>query len=379
MLNRWFLSVLIVTSAFTLIFGQTPQAKKEDKPDKQDFTFFYDGDGSYLGVQTSEVTKDNFAKLRLKDVRGVAIDRVMENSPAAAAGLQAGDVIVRFNGEEVTSTRKLNRLIAEVDPDHQAKVTVIRDGSERELTATLAKRPGFHFDNGSFNFDLPDFKGHFDNMPKINEQFREQFKEQFKDNFKGEWKDNFKFDLQNMMPDLKDLPQFKGDWLKDLPDLKNLPQGNFHFELPDGYMNGFSWNVGGRTIGVGVTSLSKQLAEHFGVQNGVMIDEVRENSPAAKAGLKAGDIIVEADGAAVSGDHDLVKTINKQKQGDIQLTIVRDGKRQTVTVTPEVSKDGGWIIKNDENSKTPPPTNLFRTGPAMNWTGPGSFNWRRVI
>ena len=74
MFNKWFLSAMIVTSAFTLIFGQTPQTKKEVKPDtEKNFTFFYDGDGSYLGVQTSEVTKDNFAKLRLKEIRGVAV------------------------------------------------------------------------------------------------------------------------------------------------------------------------------------------------------------------------------------------------------------------------------------------------------------------
>src|SRR5262245_58216306 len=99
MFSRSFLSVMIVTSAFTLIFGQTPQTKKESKPDNPDknFTFFYDGDGSYLGVQTSEVTKENFAKFRLKEVRGVAVEQVMDNSPAAAAGIQVGDVIVRFN------------------------------------------------------------------------------------------------------------------------------------------------------------------------------------------------------------------------------------------------------------------------------------------
>src|SRR5688572_29893472 len=84
------------------------------------------GDGGYLGVQTTEVTKDNFAKYGLREVRGVVIEKVVDNSPAATAGLQAGDVIVKFNGEDVTSVRKLTRLIGEVDPDHQARVTVIR-------------------------------------------------------------------------------------------------------------------------------------------------------------------------------------------------------------------------------------------------------------
>jgi len=60
--------------------GQTPApgAKGEGKS----FSFFFDGDGSYLGVQTEEVTKDNFAKYGLREVRGVAVEKVVEGSPA---------------------------------------------------------------------------------------------------------------------------------------------------------------------------------------------------------------------------------------------------------------------------------------------------------
>src|ERR1041385_4011864 len=120
MFRNLFSSVLIVTSAFVLAFGQTSE-KKEKTEAPQSFAFSFGGDGSYLGVETQEITKENFAKFGLREVRGVAVDKVMENSPAAAAGLQAGDVIVRLNGEEITSARKLTRLIDEIDPDHLAK------------------------------------------------------------------------------------------------------------------------------------------------------------------------------------------------------------------------------------------------------------------
>jgi membrane-associated protease RseP (regulator of RpoE activity) len=105
----------------------------------------------------------------------------------------------------------------------------------------------------------------------------------------------------------------------------------------------FSWS-NGRQIGVGVSPLTSQLAKHFGVEAGLMINEVRENSPASKAGLKAGDIIVEANGKAVKGDFDLIGEISGKKEGDVQITIVRDGKRQTIAVTPEASKDGGFVF-----------------------------------
>jgi C-terminal processing protease CtpA/Prc len=350
MFTRSFLSIMIVTSAFTLVFGQTPEAKKEsDKlAELKEFSFFYDGTGSYLGVLTQEVTKDNFAKLGLREVRGVVVEKVADNSPAAAAGIQAGDVIVKINGEEITSGRKLTRLIGEIDPDHQAKVTVLRNGSEREVTATLAKRPGFKMGQGNFKFDMPDLKGLGDSLKGLQEMPM----------FKGDFN----------MPDLKALEDLPGklqglEKLKDLPKLndfhfdfknfsefKNLPQGDFMFQLPDGADGkGFIWRPGeGRAIGVGITQLTKQLATHFGVDGGALVDNVRENSPAAKAGLKAGDIIVEADGKAVTNQFDLINTINNKKDGSVQLTVVRDGKRQTISVTPEVSKESGFFYKTDK-------------------------------
>ena len=91
----------------------------------------------------------------LHDVRGVAVEKVLENSPAAAAGLQDGDVMCFSNGEEVTSVRKLTRLIGEVAPDHQVALTVLRNGSEMNISATVGKRPAPQFGNGNFEFATP--------------------------------------------------------------------------------------------------------------------------------------------------------------------------------------------------------------------------------
>lgn len=327
MLNRYLSSVMIVMSAFTLVIGQTPEPKNDKVITPQTFAFSFDGDGGYLGVQTAEVTKENFGKFGLRDVRGVAVEKVLENSPAAAAGIKDGDVIVRFNGDEIASARKLTRLVGEVDPDHQVKLTVLRNGSEQEITATLGKRPSPKFGEGNFAFTMPP-------IGKLE------------------------------MPDFKGYENFK-----DLPQFKEFPKGDMPqvFMTPKGEGEHFSWRLGeGRQIGVGVSPLTNQLAKHFGVESGVMISEVRENSPAAKAGLKAGDIIVEADGKAVKGDFDLIRSVNGKKEGDVQITIVRDGKRQTVSVTPEASKDGGFLFRTyDDGGWTSPPAM-----PAMKITPP---------
>lgn len=305
MYTKTLLTVLIVTTSFVLAFGQTPEAKKEKEKAVQAFSFAFDGDGGYLGVQTQEVTKENFSKFGLASVRGVAVDKVLENSPAQAAGLQAGDVIVRFENEGVSSVRKLTRLISEVAPDHQVKITVLRNNSEQDITATLGKRPMPKFENGNFTYSIPGMK-------------------------LGE--------------------------LKELPTMPTMPEMPKIMTTPGAEGKAFTWKLGGgRQIGIGVMSLTKQLAAHYGVDGGLLVNDVRENSPADKAGLKAGDIIVEAEGKAVKGDFDLIRTINEKKDGDVSITFVRDGKRQTVNVTPEASKDGGFIFRTgDENGLATP-------------------------
>lgn len=326
-------TVLIVTSSFVLAFGQTPEAKADKEKAVRAFSFAFDGDGGYLGVQTQEVTKENFSKFGLASVRGVAVEKVLDNSPAQAAGLQAGDVIVRFENEEITSVRKLTRLISEVAADHQVKITVLRSNSEQDITATLGKRPMPKFENGSFAMTAP--------MARLGE--------------------------------LKDLPA--------MPPMGDLPKT---LMAPGVEGKAFTWTAGsGRQIGIGVMSLTKQLAVHYGVDGGLLVNDVRENSPAAKAGLKAGDIIIEAEAKAVKGDLDLIRTINEKKDGDVAITYVRDGKRQTVNVTPEASKDGGFLFcTNDEGGLTPIPSRApLKPGQPMTpltpMTAPGVYTLAR--
>src|SRR5690606_40296222 len=81
-------------------------------------------------------------------------------------------------------------------------------------------------------------------------------------------------------------------------------------------------------------------SDSYDVAGGLLVTNVTENSPAAKAGIKAGDVVTEADGKAISEGADLIRVLNDTK-GDLKLTLVRKGARQTVTVTPEKAKDSG--------------------------------------
>jgi serine protease Do len=313
-----FLSFLgFVTFVSMPLSAQTPEPERDKD---RVFTWSF-GDGSYLGIQTAEVNRANFGKFGLRDVRGVAVEKVMDGSPAQTAGLQAGDVIVRFNGQEVSSSRMLTRLVNEIDPDHSAKITVIRGGSEREITVTVGKRPTPKWDDSSFNFKFPD------NFPNV------------------------------VIPDIH------------IPEMPVMPKINVHPQIDIPNMPG--WNGDdldlnlhfgpSRRIGISMMPLTKQLADSFGVAGGAMITDVREDSPAAKTGLKAGDIVVEADGKAIRGDGDLIRTLNEKKEGDVTLTLVRNGSRQTVKVTPEEAKRGfNFFPEGPDAPKTPGTMNLIK-------------------
>lgn len=293
MLKKTLVFILFTLLTFVSVFAQdSPTVPKKPLETYRALIAPMTDGGSYLGVQIRDVSAENMAQFGLREVRGVAIEKVVENSPAAKAGLLKNDVIVRFNGEEVTSVRKLNRLISEVALEHSAKIVVLRNGAELTFDVKMGKRE----------------------MPEL---------------FDG----NFKF--ENIPP------------LTAIPEFKEFPKGG----LPELYNDGtktFVWSTAAnRQIGISVSDLTKQLGDYFGVSDGkgLLITGVNENSPSAKSGLRAGDVIVEVNGKAVDRSFDLIKAINEKKEGDISLTIVRDKNRQTISVTPEPSKDG--VLKLD--------------------------------
>jgi membrane-associated protease RseP (regulator of RpoE activity) len=65
------------------------------------------------------------------------------------------------------------------------------------------------------------------------------------------------------------------------------------------------------------------------------VTSVAEDSPAAKAGIRAGDVITAVDGEKVEVAGDLARAINKKKDGDVTLTIIRDKAQRTIAVTPK--------------------------------------------
>ena len=79
------------------------------------------GGHNFLGVRAEDITRENMKEYGLSgEPRGVGVREVVKGSPAERAGLRERDVILRFDGEAVTSARKLIRLVDEAAPEHPA-------------------------------------------------------------------------------------------------------------------------------------------------------------------------------------------------------------------------------------------------------------------
>ena len=91
-------------------------------------------------------------------------------------------------------------------------------------------------------------------------------------------------------------------------------------------------------LGIGAIDLSGQLGKYFGAPDGqgVLVSEVRDSTPAAKAGLQAGDVITKLDGEPVRNVGELRGKLEEKRDAKtVTLTILRKGAEMPVTVEPQ--------------------------------------------
>lgn len=110
-------------------------------------------------------------------------------------------------------------------------------------------------------------------------------------------------------------------------------------------------------LGIVVLAISPELRTHFGAPDdrGVLVDAVRPDSPASRAGLLVGDVVTDVDGAATTDARDVLEALTDRKKGDaVTITLMRDGKRAELTARlendPQQAADsfGGWFKFNGD-------------------------------
>ena len=291
MIRKLFIGIALFALTTVAVSAQDAQAELEKG--QRLLSLAVAGSGGYMGVAIKDVSSKNYQELGLGEVKGVAITGVSKDSAAEKAGLTKGDVIVAIDGQRVTSSRKFRRMVREIAPDHTVNLTVVRGGSEIQVPLTMGSRKA------------------------------------------SVWLGNNNVELLSKVEGVAPKVRLEGDFPKAV--------------LADG-VEAFSLRSS-RAIGVGVTRLTKQLGDYFGVEGGkgVLINDVSKDSPAEKAGLRAGDVIVRINDKEVKRTFDLMR--NMGDEGDVTITFVRDRSEQTVSVTPEKRKGNYFFFETKKDKK----------------------------
>ena len=234
-----------------------------------------DGRGSWLGVETQEVTSEKAKELKLSVERGVLLGRIIPDSPAAKAGLKENDVVTEINGQRVEGAAQFRRMIREIPAGRSAQLTVWRDGRAQTLNVTLGKAEDRHSAwmkaaPGTFAFRVPE------------------------------------------IPDTIELP--------------NLPQMDWGGMVFPGMRP---------RLGIDAEDLNGQLGAFFGAPEGegVLVREVNPGSPAEKAGLKAGDVITKINDERIRSIGNLhEKLAAKRDDKTVKLGMLRNRSEMNITV-----------------------------------------------
>ncbi|HXA67307.1 MAG TPA: DegQ family serine endoprotease, partial [Bryobacteraceae bacterium] len=96
---------------------------------------------AYLGIVPQDVTPDIAKQFGQKEARGALVADVSAGSPAQKSGLERGDIILDVNGKPVADSNELRMTISMMAPDSDAKLKVLRNGSEREIAVKLSAMP----------------------------------------------------------------------------------------------------------------------------------------------------------------------------------------------------------------------------------------------
>jgi S1-C subfamily serine protease len=254
--------------------------------------------GGYLGVGVQDVSDDRVAALKLKDAGGVEVVALDHDGPAAKAGIHEHDVILQMNGQSVAGAEQLRRMLRETPAGRKADFVLSRDGQEVKVELVLGDR------TMSEQAVIPP-------MPPMNIKLPE---------------------MQNFVPAM-DI---------ELTGMNSSDMGPMV--------------IMGRGIsGAVVESLGPQLAQYFGAKDGVgvLVKEVRQDSPAGKAGMRAGDVIVSAAGQQVSGRSVWERVLWGNRGKTVAVQVLREKRTVTISLHVPEKTDGqlvpqSFVINEDE-------------------------------
>ncbi|MFH1863247.1 MAG: PDZ domain-containing protein, partial [bacterium] len=196
---------------------------------------------------------------------GVFVEDVVDDGPAAQAGLREDDIIVSFNGKAVSDESQLRKLIQQTKPGDKAAVIIFREGTKQNVDVIMGEA------EAEDELEILKYTGEFPFMCMMGD----------KDACCG-------------------------------TDQKRV------------------W------LGVELQKLTNQLGEYFGAKDGkgVLVSSVVKDSPAAKAGILAGDVIIKIDNKPIETSSDINEYFADKKTDDqVSLEVIRKRKSKTLSAT----------------------------------------------
>ncbi|MGI4758524.1 MAG: PDZ domain-containing protein [Janthinobacterium lividum] len=246
----------------------------------------------YLGIDIRDVSDSEVSALRLKSSRGAEIIMVDHDGPAGKAGLREHDVVLSVNGTLIDGEDHLRKILRELQPGRPVAIVVCRGGVEQAVNATMANRAELERQAWEQHWSVPD--------PARDEA--------------------------------------------SVAPASPAKSGFGH-----GFMSGHLLPMSPTYTGATVDALGGQLADYFGVKDGkgLLVHGVEDNSPAASAGLHAGDVVTRINGDRVASKADWSRALHESKGHPVSLTVIRDRHEQMLTMVPDA--------KHRSKLEAPPP------------------------
>jgi serine protease Do len=251
----------------------------------------------YLGIDCRDVSDDEISTLKLKDAKGAEIIRVDHDGPAGKMGLREHDVVVQMNGAAINGRDQISRLLRETAPGRTIALVISRDGQQMTLTALMGDKS---------EVERQAWEQHLAVLPAPGPQAPSA--------------------------------SFPGDD----PSSQNGPTVAAAPAPPAKYSKGFLGTIllSPAYTGAVLERLSPQLGQFFGVPRGtgLLVTSVDNNSPAAAAGVRAGDVVLRANARLVTSMTNWTRIVREAKGKAVEVVVLRDKQEKTLLLTPDARK-----------------------------------------
>jgi serine protease Do len=287
---RWLhLPAALITLALAPAFSPAALALQETDELPPQFSVISVASG-YLGVDIRDVDPESAQRLKLKEVTGAEITALDRDAPACKAGLRRGDVIQSINGQTISNSDVLRRVMRDMPVGKPVTIAFFRNGkpmtvhlqlADREVLAQQAWARHFHVDR--------------DDSPFASSGF---------------------FSSHSF-------------W-SGTPDPS--PEGKLLY------------------VGAQVDPLTEQLAKFFGVKAGcgLLVKSVADGSPAAVAGLQAGDIILRANDAPLAGPAEWIEVLRNHAGQPVALSVMRNRRTRNLSITVDAPQSKTTSMLEDQ-------------------------------